>query len=314
MRQKDDMQFAEILNRLRENALTYDDFAIFNTRTVTVNDPTYPTNVTHLFIENNLVDRFNAQFVASLSTEKVTVVAVDAVQGDVSAAIKATLVKSLPEKQSNTANLAKEVELAISMKYDLTANIEIEDGLTNGSSCELKKLEYKTLSQRPSIAWVKFDDDKIGMSTRRKYSHLYTQEIDRSWTPIFDIKRSFAYRYKTYERMQFPLRLAAAKTIHKSQGDTVNNIVVSLNSQCKAKIPHIHYVALNWVRSLGGLHIIDLNGEKITVSEDVKEEDKRLRSGALLNLCFIPLYTVPTDCLKMVFLTILDHFMPILQT
>ena len=35
MRQKDDMQFAELLNRLGENSLTDDDLVLLHTRTVT---------------------------------------------------------------------------------------------------------------------------------------------------------------------------------------------------------------------------------------------------------------------------------------
>jgi hypothetical protein len=90
------------------------------------------------------------------------------------------LVNSLPRNQSDTANLAKEVELAIGMKYDLTANIEVEDGLTSGASSEVKFMEYKTKMPRPSIVWVKFTDGKIGTNTRKKYSHLYTKDVDKT--------------------------------------------------------------------------------------------------------------------------------------
>jgi ATP-dependent exoDNAse (exonuclease V) alpha subunit len=228
MRQKDDMQFAELLNRLRENSLTDDDLVLLHTRTVTTDDSAYYANVTHLFVQNDLVNQFNQQFVSRLNTEKVVLSSIDAVQADVSADIKAKLIKSLPNNQSNTANLAMQVELAVGMKYDLTANIEVADGLTNGSSCEIKMFERRTKSPRPSIVWVKFDSKDIGKSTRKKYNHLYSKDVDRSWTPIFDIKRSFTYKYKTFKRIQFPLRTAAAKTIHKSQGDTLDQVVVSL--------------------------------------------------------------------------------------
>ncbi|CAC5405014.1 unnamed protein product [Mytilus coruscus] len=125
------------------------------------------------------------------------------------ASVKTKLLSSLPEKQSDTDNLAKEVVLAIGITYDLTANIEVTDGLTNGSTCELKLIESKTKSLRQSIIWVKFEDARIGANNRRKYSHLYGKDVDKTWTPIFDIKRSFTYKYKTFERIQFPLRPAA---------------------------------------------------------------------------------------------------------
>ncbi|VDI56158.1 Hypothetical predicted protein [Mytilus galloprovincialis] len=155
MRQKDDLEFAQLLNRLRQNQLTENDFAVLSTRTVSISDPTYRTNATHLFVENALVDNFNLQYISKLCSQKVKVKAVDTVCGDLPASVKAKLLSSLPEKQSDTANLAKEVVLAIGMKYDLTANIEVTDGLTNGSTCELKLIECKTTSLRPSTNWVK---------------------------------------------------------------------------------------------------------------------------------------------------------------
>jgi hypothetical protein len=61
---------------------------------------------------------------------------------------------------------------------------------------------------------------------------LYTKDVDKTWTPIFDIERSFVYRFKTYDRIQFPLRPSAAKTIHKSQGDTLDTVVGFVNIFC----------------------------------------------------------------------------------
>jgi hypothetical protein len=49
--------------------------------------------VTHLFVQNDLVNQFNQQFVSRLNTEKVVLSSVDAVQADVSADIKAKLIK-----------------------------------------------------------------------------------------------------------------------------------------------------------------------------------------------------------------------------
>ncbi|CAC5416141.1 unnamed protein product [Mytilus coruscus] len=146
-------EFAQLLNRLRQNQLTENDFAVLSTRTVSISDPTYRTNATHLFVENALVDNFNLQYISKLCSQKVRVKAVDTVCGDLPASVKTkllwlyqTVFSSLPEKQYDTANLAKEVVLAIGMKYDLTANIEVIDGLTNGSTCELKLIECKTTS------------------------------------------------------------------------------------------------------------------------------------------------------------------------
>jgi hypothetical protein len=187
------------------------------------------------------------------------------------------------------------------MKYDFTVNVDVTDGLINGASCVVKMIEnrQKDKTSRPSIVWVKFDDDKIGTSTRMQYRALYGKNVDKSWTPVFDIKRFFIHKRKTFERIQFPLRPSAAKTIHKSQGCTLHQVVVSLSS--RAKKAHIHYVALSRVTSLNGLHILDLNPSKIAVSDSVMEEIERLRTQAVLKLCYKPLYTIGNDSLKFVF-------------
>ena len=75
---------------------------------------------------------------------------------------------------------------------------------------------------------------------------LYVQGIERTWTPIKPITTQFAVgRNRTAQvvRKQFPLRPDAAKTIHRSQGDAKQKIVVNFNT--RRAIPHIHYVGLS---------------------------------------------------------------------
>jgi hypothetical protein len=124
--------------------------------------------------------------------------AFDTVQADVSANLRAKLLNCIPKKQSETANLAKHVELAVGMKYDITANIDVDDGITNGSSCEVKFIDFR-IKERPtsSIVWVMFNDEKIGMNVRQKYSQWYNRNVNKCWTPIFDVKITFQSRNKT---------------------------------------------------------------------------------------------------------------------
>lgn len=81
-------------------------------------------------------------------------------------------------------------------------------------------------------------------------------------------------------RKQFPLRPAAAKTVHRCQGDTLNEVVIDMSgrrSQC-----HIHYVALSRVTSLTGLYILSLNPTKINVDQNVVKEMKELRTTRVM--------------------------------
>ena len=76
------------------------------------------------------------------------------------------------------------------------------------------------------------------------------------------------------------------------------NIVVKTAPR---KESHIHYLAFSHVRNLNGLQILELNEDKITVSNEVKDEVSRMANYAILKLCFTPIYQLETDDLKIVF-------------
>ena len=121
---------------------------------------------------------------------------------------------------------------------------------------------------------------------------MYVQGIQSTWTPIKPNITQFAQgRNRTAQvvRKQFPLRPAAAQTIHRSKGDTESRIVVNFDTA--RIIPHIHYVGLSRVTTIEGLHITNLCENKVAVSPDVQTEMKRLRNSAHLNLSVLPLYT-----------------------
>ena len=101
------------------------------------------------------------------------------------------------------------------------------------------------------------------------YMSVYTT----NWTPIKPVTTQFVVgraRSVQVVRKQFPLRPAAAKTIHRSQGDTETRVVV--NFETKRAIPHIHYVGLSRVTTINGLYITDLCKDKIVVSDDVQTD------------------------------------------
>ena len=56
------------------------------------------------------------------------------------------------------------------MIYDLTVNINTEDGLANGASCNVKFIEYEiTETNRPSV--VHFLAESAGFETRVKFKN-----------------------------------------------------------------------------------------------------------------------------------------------
>ena len=176
----------------------------------------------------------------------------------------------------------------------MTANVDVENGLTNGASGVVKYIDYRMEgTYRPSIIWVLFDDPRIGRSAREKYRALYNSIIQREWTPVFDAQRTFILNYKTYQRIQIPLRPASSKTVYKAEGATVDKVVVDLSQNKKIrKIKHIHYVALSSVKKLEHLCILNLHEAAMDLDERVTEEMQRLQTDAALELCYVPLYKI----------------------
>lgn len=85
---------------------------------------------------NTKVDEYNNKLIEQLPCEKVIIKAVDSVLQDHSKYVKDRLLRSLQYQDdvSKIVNLMTRLTLAIKMIYDITVNIDVTDGLTNGSS------------------------------------------------------------------------------------------------------------------------------------------------------------------------------------
>ena len=304
MRQKDDLDFAHLLNRLRLNEMTEEDKEKVQTRIVDRDSDDYPKDALHLFAENKFVDEHNNNILSQMPGEKVVIPSHDSV---VSANIPAKecqiLINKLSDDYTKTGRLMKSLTLVVGMIVAHTANVDVEDGLTNGATGVVKYIDYRMEeTNRPSIVWVLFDDPRIGRTAREKYRKLYNRNIDREWTPVFDVQRTFIVNYKTYQRIQFPLTPASGKSVWKAEGATVVEVVVDLSQDKRIrKIPHIHYVALSRVKKLENLYILNMNEGAIDLDKQVNTEMHRLRTEASLKLCYVPLYKVQPDKIKIAF-------------
>ncbi|XP_028405246.1 ATP-dependent DNA helicase PIF1-like [Dendronephthya gigantea] len=302
MRQRESKVFAEILNRLREGQHTQDDIAKIKERFV--NDSNCPKEAPRMFIQNAKVDEYNGTVYHASTGKKYIIIAQDSVIGANSAELRDKILRQVPFLSTrNTKQLARNLALAEGERTEIALNVRTDDGLTNGASNVIRLVQLYQPEKPSGIIWVQFDDEDVGKKTRQENRRLYVQGIKVTWTPIKAVTSQFAVgRNKSAQvvRKQFPLRPAAAKTVHRSQGDTQSKIVVNLDT--KRAIPHIHYVALSRVTSIDGLYVTGLCENKIAVDPKVTAEMEDLRRERRLQLCFTPLYNIDPGCLKICYL------------
>ena len=304
MRQKDDLAFAQLLNRLRVNEMTEEDKQKLQTRVFDRDTGDYPKDAVHLFARNVYVKKHNDNILSQLPGEKFVIPCHDnVVSANIPAKECQRLINSLPDDYSNTGQLMKSLTVVVGMIVVHTANVDVEDGLTNGATGVVKQIDFRMEgTNRPSIIWVLFDDPRVGRTTREKYRKLYNSSINTDWTPVFDVQRTFIVNYKTFQRIQFPLTPASGKSVWKAEGATVDRVVVDLSQEKTIrKIPHIHYVALSRVKRLKDLYILNMNEASMALDDNVNVEMHRLRTEAVLELCYVPLYKTDPCKIKIAF-------------
>lgn len=81
-------------------------------------------------------------------------------------------------------------------------------------------------------------------------------------------------RHIVAEVSQYPLRLAWAVTVHKSQGLSLDAAIIDLS---QAFTPGMGYVALSRVRSLEGLYLVGLNTQALLMDQDIAKFDRLLK-------------------------------------
>lgn len=234
-RQKDDAKYFSLLNRIREGKVTAEDIATLNTR-ITKDISIYDRFIT-LLPKKADVEYINQHRIAQLDSVGYTYEA------------KIVLDK-YPDKKHNLETsfpIAQSLFLKKGALIMMVAN-DPEHRWVNGTLGIVNSLTNESIS----VA--------IDGRTYDIYPCDFTeQEIT--------YKDGVIQYEDVLKIVQYPLVPAYAITVHKSQGQTFQNIVCDIN-QCFANGQA--YVALSRCQSLNGLHLSKaISGSSIHVDKDV---------------------------------------------
>lgn len=210
-----DAVFLELLNKIREQSLNSSDLELINQRVLS---PPQDEPI-HLLTHRNQAHKINQDRLEALPGQ--------------SYVYSAQVKDDFPERMYP---VEENLSLKLGAKVMFLKNDSEEGKYFNGKIAEVIDLEEDAI-------WVKMEDE------------------ERYQVPKFTWKNS---RYKLEESKQslqeellgqfsqYPLRLAWAITIHKSQGLTFDQAVVNLG---RAFAPGQAYVALTRLRSMSGLYL-----------------------------------------------------------
>ncbi|XP_074097725.1 uncharacterized protein LOC141526586 [Cotesia typhae] len=172
MRQKNDIKFAKALNNLANGTLTENDVSLFESRVVEGNN-NIPEGAIHLFRTNDEVDSFNINII-NKDVHKKNIIANDKIKGKSSKIMEQNLLnlcKTIETK--NAQGLPSNLLLSIGIKYMVTVNIDVEDGLVNGAVGILQGYELNNKREIFRL-WLDFSDDQIGKKKKKRNSKRRT--------------------------------------------------------------------------------------------------------------------------------------------
>jgi hypothetical protein len=243
------INFIQLLNEVRNNRISNESFellqSLYNPDFRAPKDDTYVTLTTH----NYKADTINAEELAKLSGE--------------SHKFKAKVKGDYPEKSYPTE---LELEFKVGAKVMFLKNDkETPRRYFNGKIGEITNFVNEGI-------WVKCPDESAIFVVPEIWENI-------SYTTDANTKQITESVLGTFE--QYPLRLAWAITIHKSQGLTFDKAIIDAG---QAFTPGQVYVALSRCRSLDGLVLLSkINRNSLHVDENIIRHNEQKLPLEILN-------------------------------
>ena len=290
VRQSSDPHFAQLLNRLREGNQTHADVEdikeLANTDT-----SDWPPDYTKLYVTKALVNNEKEKCMTKLLEDGKTIVVVHAKDSKADLHTGSQMV-NIDENTpiSKTGNLPRHLKVCVGARVMLTNNMDISDRLINGLMGTVMVIDRLRNNKTASgIIYIKFDDIKAGnkLKDRRLRGEL------KECVPIQPVAKRFSYKKNrgtiVVERKQFPLILAHAITIHKSQGSTVEYLSGDLDQtsrNAKRSVPiskGMLYTLLSRAKSRDKLQLLNFEERHIRVNKHAVREMRRMRNECVLS-------------------------------
>lgn len=235
-----DTEFIKALNDIREGCVDKEDINLLKSREITYD--TTNSSILHIFSRNHEADSYNIEKFNSLNSK------VYSYKADMGVYRGKKYIKdNLNDREQMTLEIFQKnckasnlIEFKKGCRVMLLINLDFEKGLINGSCGEVIGLDEKGIT-------VRFDNGVEKDIEKNEFEYFYNDEKVASIT-------------------QYPLKLAYAITIHKSQGMTLENVVVDCNIIFEEGQT---YVALSRVKSLKGLYLKGFTEDKIKVNQKV---------------------------------------------
>ena len=287
-RQGEDRVYADFLNRVRLGMMTEEDKQLLRDRTFQRDDDCIPKDALLVAPTNKVVNKYNTERLNELNG-KLEYFKAD-VHSDARGTFKPKLVSGTSRIEGST--LEYEINLKVGARVMLTANMDVCDGLVNGSLGTVAGFEYNR-NREVRYVMVEFDDPSDGKKHReslsddikRRYPGKIVTQIERR-EEHFSLSRDRDYSSSGGVAVNFPLKLCFAATGHKVQGYTVKSPsalkidLAGVDGKTSRFCPQaIVYVMLSRVQRQSQLFILDvLPLDKIKPFEEACRELIKLES------------------------------------
>ena len=192
MRQKEDSQLLNMLNKVRVGTLDSESENIIKSRFLSTDDPTFPKEAIHIFAENKPASCHNQGMLNQLNSPFYRIEALDEIPNNLTVS---DINRALSKRQSETGGLGTILELKVGARVMLTSNIDIEDRLINGQIGTVRHITINNATKVEKI-YIEFDDEKAGHKLLNNLRNIFRQ---RNWVPIerIEVNIKIHSSYKT---------------------------------------------------------------------------------------------------------------------